>query len=129
MFIFTDGTLVPGQAWVRSNGLVIEDRNSPYNKFFCIVLPYTQEQKEQWKELISLKNKLISTDYQTNKYIEGEYSEEEWAEKKAQRAAWRNEIREIEKVFVEPTITREEMNEAERKALEILERGEHNADS
>lgn len=129
MFIFADGTSVPGEAWRRSNGLVIEDRNSPYKKFFCIVLPYTQEQKEQWQRMLYLRNRLISTDYQTNKYIEGEYSEEEWAEKKAQRAAWRNEIREIEKVFVEPTITREEMNEAERKALEILERGEHNADS
>ena len=55
-----------------------------------------------------------------------EYTEEEWAEKKAQRMAWRNAIREIEKDFVEPTMTLEEMREAERKAMEHINTEEEN---
>lgn len=47
-------------------------------------------------KIIRLKLKLKQTDYQAIKYAEGELSEEEFAEIKAQRKAWRAEINEYE---------------------------------
>ena len=44
------------------------------------------------KEIAELKAKLISTDYQAIKYAEGELTAEEYAETKAKRKAWREEI-------------------------------------
>lgn len=43
-----------------------------------------------------LKSLLASADYWGQKYIDGEYTAEEWEEKKAQRMAWRAEIRQLE---------------------------------
>lgn len=43
-----------------------------------------------------LKTKLKATDYQAIKYAEGELTEEEYAETKAKRKAWRAEINELE---------------------------------
>ena len=42
------------------------------------------------------KNYLSSSDYWGQKYIDGEYTEDEWEVKKAQRKAWRVKIRELE---------------------------------
>ena len=42
------------------------------------------------------KQMLTQTDYQAIKYAEGEISEEEYAEVKTQRAAWRAEINSLE---------------------------------
>lgn len=116
ILIDKDGNILSG--WLESMGPVKTDKESPYRPDFMICLRRSDEQKEKWKRITELKNKLAATDYQSNKYIEGEYTEEEWKQKKAQRAAWRNEIREIEKDFNDPSITLEEMREAERKAME-----------
>jgi len=105
-------------------GPAFEDRDSPYRPDFLVVIPYTDKQRKQWEEILELKNKLAATDHWDNKFIEGEYTQDEWEEKKAQRMAWRNEIREIEKEFVEPAITLEEMREAERKAMEHIKNTE-----
>lgn len=43
-----------------------------------------------------LKVFLCNADYWGQKYIDGEYTDEEWEAKKAQRKAWREEIRELE---------------------------------
>ena len=43
-----------------------------------------------------LKGLLLSTDYKTLKYIEGQLSDEEFAECSLQRAAWRAEINYLE---------------------------------
>lgn len=43
-----------------------------------------------------LKSLLASADYWGQKYIDGEYTAEEWEEKKAKRMAWRSEIRQLE---------------------------------
>ena len=107
-------------------GPAFDDPESPYRPDFLVVIPYTNKQKKQWRQILELKNQLSATDYWDNKYIEGEYTEEEWAEKKAQRMAWRNAVREIEKDFVEPTMTLEEMREAERKAMEHINTEEEN---
>ena len=50
------------------------------------------------EEIAELKAKLASTDYQAIKYAEGVLSEEEYADMKAQRQAWRNRINELEEV-------------------------------
>lgn len=43
-----------------------------------------------------LKSLLSGADYWGQKYIDGEYTAEEWEQKKAQRMAWRAEIRQLE---------------------------------
>ncbi len=48
-------------------------------------------------EIAVRKQMLSSTDYQALKFAEGEMSEEEYKDAKAQRAAWRKEINELEK--------------------------------
>lgn len=53
--------------------------------------------KQTLRRVSELKQFLSNTDYQAIKYAEGELSEEEYADMKAQRAAWRKEINELEK--------------------------------
>jgi len=43
-----------------------------------------------------LKGFLAAADYWGQKYIDGEYTDDEWNEKKALRKAWREEIRQLE---------------------------------
>ena len=56
---------------------------------------YTEEQIKQLR-IQELKCLLAEADYWGQKYIDGEYSPEEWEEKKAQRKSWREEIRRLE---------------------------------
>ena len=48
------------------------------------------------ERIAELKKLLADADYWGQKYIDGEYTEAEWEEKKAQRKAWREEIRSLE---------------------------------
>lgn len=48
------------------------------------------------ERVAELKALLASKDYWTSKRADGEYTEEEWAEKVAQRKAWRDEINMLE---------------------------------
>ena len=48
------------------------------------------------ERIAELKELLAAADYWGQKYIDGEYTAEEWEEKKAQRKAWREEIRSLE---------------------------------
>lgn len=116
--ITTYGKILSG--WNRKNGPVVVDRDNKYRVTFSIAVPYNAVQKEQFARMRELKRLLEQTDYKTLKHSEGEISEEEWEKAKAERAAWRAEINEIQKSFVEPTISREEIDEAERKAMEVL---------
>ena len=106
--------------FVRSNGVVIQDPPSknPYNIFFSICVEYTEEQKVQYAQIAYCKEMLNETDYQAIKYSDGAISEEEYAPIREQRAEWRAEINRIEETFHEPTLTREEMDEAERLVME-----------
>lgn len=63
----------------------------------------TEEEKSKVEEkarkdnrIVELKQLLAAADYWGQKYLDGEYTEEEWAEKVAQRKAWREEIRSLE---------------------------------
>ena len=61
--------------------------------------PYTEQEIkviENNNRIIELKQKLAETDYKAIKYAEGELSVEEYAETKAQRRAWREEINKLE---------------------------------
>lgn len=46
--------------------------------------------------ILELKQNLLNTDYKAIKFAEGLISEEEFAEAKAQRQAWRGEINRLE---------------------------------
>ena len=61
--------------------------------------PYSEQEIKVIKNnnrIIELKQKLEDTDYKAIKYAEGELSAEEYAETKAQRRAWREEINKLE---------------------------------
>lgn len=57
-------------------------------------VPTEEELKQQ--RLFELKGKLYQTDYKALKYAEGWLTEEEYAETKAERQAWRDEINQLE---------------------------------
>lgn len=48
------------------------------------------------ERIAELKQLLADADYWGQKYLDGEYTEEEWEVKKATRKAWRKELRELE---------------------------------
>ncbi|MBQ7129026.1 MAG: hypothetical protein IJO19_03455, partial [Clostridia bacterium] len=48
------------------------------------------------QQIAGLKQNLADTDYKAIKYAEGLISEQEYAEIKAQRQAWRDEINRLE---------------------------------
>lgn len=116
MVIDVNGNIM--QSWIRGNGPVVMDKASdnPYNIDFMIAIVYTEEQKIAFERIWELKQHLKSTDYKAIKYAEGEISEEEFAPIKAERKRARELIRELE--FDEPTLTREQIAEAERKAMQ-----------
>ena len=61
----------------------------------------TEELKHKYRQrssanlkLMEAKNNLIAYDYKTSKYIDGELTEEEFAEIKEKRKQWRKEVNE-----------------------------------
>ena len=102
--------------FLAENGIVIQDGE------FSICLEYTEEQRSQYARIMELKSLLCKSDYKAIKFSDGALTEEEYAPIREQRKKWRNEINEIEKVFSAPTITREEMDEAEMKAVKNTSR-------
>lgn len=63
------------------------------------VLGFAPEKPEsiiKMERIAELKGLLADADYWGQKYIDGEYTAEEWEKKKAQRKAWREEIRSLE---------------------------------
>ena len=116
IIIDVDGNILP--AWIRGNGPAIMDSDNSYGIEFAIVVRYTDEQKQAFHEICDCKRYLESTDYQAIKYAEGAISEEEYRPIKERRAQARARINEL--AFPEPTLTRAEMDEAERKAMEKI---------
>lgn len=115
------------QAWIRGNGCLIHDKaeSNPYKIDFAIGINYTEQQKAAFIEICSLKKYLKQTDYKAIKYAEGAISEAEFAPIKEARANARERINEL--TFPEPTLTRAEMDEAERLAMEKIKEA-RNAD-
>ena len=52
--------------------------------------------REKLKRIAFLKGELARTDYEAIKYAEGWFTDTDYAEIKAQRQAWRDEINELE---------------------------------
>lgn len=64
-----------------------------------VYIPYTAEQiaeREKTARIAELKRLLAASDYKAIKYAEGVLTAEEYAETKAERQAWRDEINELE---------------------------------
>ena len=66
------------------------------NLYFADELPEKPQSVINAERIAELKQFLCDADYWGQKYIDGEYTEAEWEEKKAQRKAWREEIRSLE---------------------------------
>lgn len=115
MIIDTAGTEYP--AWFREDGKLIFDEENKYNIKFAIGVRYSEEQKELFRRKKELKKYLKDTDFRALKYADGAYTEEEYKPYREARAAARAEINAIEEKFIEPTLTREEMDEAEELAM------------
>lgn len=64
--------------------------------YFENELPEKPQEVINQERIAQLKELLAAADYWGQKYIDGEYTPEEWEEKKAQRKAWREEIRSLE---------------------------------
>ena len=84
---------------------VIDVEGKPYveahteTENIFVYIPYTESQLEKIAaklEIEELKAKLFATDYKAIKYAEGAMTEEEYADTKAQRQAWRDRINELE---------------------------------
>lgn len=108
------------QAWYRKDGIVITDEDNPYNIKFCIGVYYNEEQREKYAEIKKLKKYLESTDFRAMKYADGAYTEEQYKPYKEARAEARAMINAIEETFIAPTLTREEIDLAEKKALGLI---------
>lgn len=115
------------RAWFRKDGNLIHDYDTKYGCDFAIGVYYNETQAQQYAEIKTLKKYLKDTDHKAIKYSEGAYTEEEYAPFKERRAQARARINEIEKDFKEPTLTKEQIEEAERKAME-KEEADDNAD-
>ena len=63
-----------------------------------IVIPEPTEYEKAQARIAELKQLLADADYWTSKHADGEYTDDEWAEKVAIRKAWRAEINELELV-------------------------------
>lgn len=112
-------------AWFRKDGCLIHDRNTKYGYDFAIGVEYNEEQRIKRAEIKKLKDFLSSTDYRALKYADGAYTEEEYKPWREARASARARINELE--FDEPTLTPDQIDEAEQKALKNLKEG-NNAD-
>ena len=108
--------------WNRADGPVIYDANFDLQIDFNICIPYSNQQKAAYKEIIELKRKLAATDYKAVKHAEGLISDENYAGIKEEREKWRERIRELE--FDEPMLSQEEINEAEQIAIARLKESE-----
>ena len=80
------------------------DRSKCFNSDLTAVIDYVptaeelavKTQQANAQRIVELKNLLANTDYQAIKFAEGELTEAEYGDTKAQRIAWRVEINTLE---------------------------------
>lgn len=83
----------------ENNAYVVEIDSINDNRMFEIkAIPEPTEYEKAQVRITELKQMLISKEYWTSKRADGEYTEEEWAERVAIRKAWRAEINKLELV-------------------------------
>lgn len=71
---------------------------------YAPVQPEPTEYEKAQMRIAELKQMLADADYWTSKRVDGEYTDEEWAEKVAIRKAWRAEINELELVVAQTEV-------------------------
>ena len=71
---------------------------------YAPVQPEPTEYEKAQARIAELKQKLADADYWTSKRVDGEYTDEEWAEKVAIRKAWRAEINKLELVVAQTEV-------------------------
>ena len=83
----------------KSIGMTEMEVEQAYNGSWYVsgYAPQKSEEEIKQERIAELHQLLEEADYWTSKYCDGEYTEEEWAEKVAIRKAWREELRELEK--------------------------------
>lgn len=106
------------QAFTSDQGIIVH--HEAYNNKFAICLEFDAIQRAQSKRMREIQYLLTTTDYKAIKYAEGEISEEDYAPTRAQRQAYREEYRRLREEYVEPSITPEEIDLAERTALGLI---------
>lgn len=84
--------------WSVSDGFSEMDVEQAYNGNWYVegYAPKKPDNVIKQERIDELKSLLAGADYWGQKYIDGEYTAEEWEQKKAQRIAWRAEIRQLE---------------------------------
>lgn len=80
---------------MANSGKELYIKNIKNKEFALRDITISQEQIVQ-NRIAELKSFLAATDYQAIKYAEGQISESDYSEMKAQRQAWRDEINELE---------------------------------
>lgn len=82
----------------KSIGMTEMEVEQAWNGFWYVAgyAPEKPQEVIKKERIEELKWLLTNADYWGQKYIDGEYTPEEWEEKKAQRKAWREEIRALE---------------------------------
>ena len=98
--IFTLDQYAEAYAYVTENNCKIEEIEPEGNtrRYQIQAIPEPTEYEKAQARIAELKALLDSKDYWTSERADGEYTEEEWAEKVAIRKAWRAEINELELV-------------------------------
>ena len=91
----SEGTNV---AYYESIGMSEMEVEQAYNGYWYIkgYAPQKPEEVIKQERIAELHKLLQDADYWGQKYLDGEYTEEEWAERVAIRRAWRKELRELE---------------------------------
>ena len=104
--MYKDGQIINKQEhiafanWNNANGNKFrsESLGDGTYKITEIIIPEPTEHEKAQARIAELKQMLADADYWTSKRMDGEYTDEEWAEKVAIRKAWRAEINELELV-------------------------------
>ena len=104
--MYTDGQIINKQEhiafanWNNTNGNKFrsESLGDGTYKIVEVVISEPTEYEKAQTRIAELKQMLADADYWTSKRVDGEYTDEEWAEKVAVRKAWRAEINELELV-------------------------------
>ena len=102
--MYKDGQIITKQEhiafanWSTTNGgkFHSESLGDGTYKITEIVIPEPTEYEKAQTRIAELKQILKDADYKTSKYVDGEYTAEEWAIIVAERAGIRRQIRELE---------------------------------
>lgn len=101
--IFYEDKEYPKRAeFCNDNNLIIIEIEADADgkrRFQIQEIPVPTEKEFAQKEINLLKSQLSDMDYKTSKYVDGDYTEEEWQEIVNERKFIRGRIRELEKTL------------------------------